>query len=338
MRAESADYARMRPLLERVVRGDVRDLILEREPLHGGLGGCRVILVTARFNRRNGTSAVLRLVVKTLRGEAVREALAYERLAVLAGTMAPRVLAIVRNTNSTELYIQALRRISAWPWSQLSHSWTMMRRLAEFHAAAADQAPELPPWDEQALRSSAETTLLKLEECRFREDMAFLARGVPALRRLVLAQPSLRNQLVQAPPLGCGPLHGDLHPGNVLLCRRSGSQEPVMVDWERARLGSPLEDLASWLHSLQHLVPEVKHRHDSLIKSYLFARGMEPKLTTEFRVAYWLACASNALSGALLHHLVLALDNSLSPTRRTAAIRAARDWIRVVRRADECWT
>jgi hypothetical protein len=71
----------------------------------------------------------------------------------------------------------------------------------------------------------------------------------------------------------------------------------------------------------------------------LRARGESPDLSRELRDAYWLAAASNVLAGAILYHLLQASPNAgLPDENRARAQRAAEDGLRVIRRADECWS
>ncbi len=54
---------------------------------------------------------------------------------------------------------------------------------------------------------------------------------------------------------------------------------------------------------------------------------------------YWLAGACNVLSGALRYHLALVHGwGAATPRVRSAAVRAARDALRIIRRADACWS
>lgn len=54
----------------------------------------------------------------------------------------------------------------------------------------------------------------------------------------------LMSRLHAIPVVGGSVLHGDLHPGNVLL----GSRGPVVIDWTNARIGPAVEDVAmTWL-------------------------------------------------------------------------------------------
>ena len=111
----------------------------------------------------------------------------------------------------------------------------------------------------------------------------------------------------------------------------------MLLDWGRARLGSPLEDVSSWLQSLGYWEPAAKRRHDTLLAGYLAARGLAARADRELRDAYWLAGASNALSGALLVHLRTSRDAPPGSRQRAAADQAAADALRVIRRAAACW-
>jgi aminoglycoside phosphotransferase (APT) family kinase protein len=150
------------------------------------------------------------------------------------------------------------------------------------------------------------------------------------VRRLALQVRDLGRDLHAS--AGSAAIHGDLHPGNVLVRRRAGSDQPILLDWGRARLASPLEDVASWLQSLGCWEPEARRRHDTLLRSYLAHRG-SPTLGPTLREAYWMAGARNALSGALAHHLgEVARGGPAAVLGR--AHRAIVAWLRVLRTAD----
>jgi aminoglycoside phosphotransferase (APT) family kinase protein len=152
----------------------------------------------------------------------------------------------------------------------------------------------------------------------------------------VLALPQARLQLLSATPSDSTVLHGDVHSRNVIL--RAGAEQPVLIDWGRARLGSELEDVSSWLHSLGTWVPEIRRSHDTLLRRYLAARGLPTALLRTVRDAYWLALASNSLAGALGYQLAVALDTvGRSPRERVDAVAALRQHLRVIRRADAVW-
>jgi hypothetical protein len=216
----------------------------------------------------------------------------------------------------------------------------VLEQVARLHTLQPDPTAleALTDWDyERELRINAALTLERLEEAVGRPEFRGLRRGVPPTRRLLWSLPEIRRDLLDFSPFGKGPIHGDLHSGNALVRRRKGRDEPVLIDWARARIGSPLEDISSWLQSLAGWEPEARRRHDTLLASYLLARGMEGRLRSDLRAAYWLAGASNAFSGALLHHLTQLLDPRATNTVRLRAVYSAREWIRVLRRADAFW-
>jgi aminoglycoside phosphotransferase (APT) family kinase protein len=156
-----------------------------------------------------------------------------------------------------------------------------------------------------------------------------------ALERLSSRIGPIRRQL--AAFTGTAVLHGDAHPGNALIPRSRNGARVVLLDWGRARAGSPLEDVSSWLQSLGFWEPQARRAHDTLLSRYIRYRAIGTGLTRQFRDAYWLAGACNAFAGALRYHLSVMNDSSRAPRERVISRLAAADWLRIVRRADECW-
>jgi aminoglycoside phosphotransferase (APT) family kinase protein len=153
-----------------------------------------------------------------------------------------------------------------------------------------------------------------------------------------VALPKLRRTLLNGSEFPVTLIHGDAHPGNALLRGRSATERTVLLDWGRARAGSPLEDVASWLQSLGYWEPEAKRRHDTLFRRYLESRAMPPELTRSLRDHYWLAGMCNILSGSLRYHLWVAGGGAEAPSSvRAESLGAARDQLRVIRRADILW-
>jgi hypothetical protein len=343
MEASAHEFAAVRALLARLDEATPRELHLQRRPLRGGLVADGVARVAARYQDPLGRRRAFNLIVKHLAGEAAREAQVYERLVVPhVSTLAPRLLGSeYPAAGSAVLYLEALRPIRRWPWQAPRAPQTVLERVSRLHALVpnAELVAVLTAWDYEAeLQEMAELTLERLERVRRQPGLETLAVGAGWLRRLIRALPSLRKQLLARGPLGRSVIHGDLHPGNVVLRRRQGRDEPMLLDWGRARIGSPLEDVSCWLQSLGSWDLETRRRHDTLLARYLAARGLEPRLGPELRAAYWLAGASNALSGALLYHLAVVLDDGLTSARRAKGVKAARDWLRVVRRAGAFWS
>lgn len=327
-------------VLQRIAPAPARDPHIEARPLRGGIEASGVTLVTVRYRNHSNRQQVFRLVAKHLTGRPVREAAVYQRLvAAHARNLAPRLLAVEGcGSGDILLLIEAVRRTTSWPWRSLKAGEELFAQLAEFHTAAIGATTLVPEWDYEAeLKVVAELTRATLEQCRKDTDLAVLARDLPALDRVLRALPADRKQLLSERPFGSRPIHGDLHPGNVIMSRRDGQDKPIFLDWGRARVSSPLEDVSSWLQSVSYWEPEGRRRHDTLLAAYLSALGMDRRLTDSLRAAYWMAAASNALSGTLLHHLCIARDGRQSSRQRAAAARAARDALRVIRRADSWW-
>jgi hypothetical protein len=337
MTAQRAATEPVRGWVEQLAGGPVRDARTDLKPLRGGIEAAHVALATVRYRDAAGRQRVLRYVRKQLNGRGLREAAVHQRLAAkYAARMSPRFFAVEPHSPDVViLCIEAIRRTRSWPWGDPSCGGLVLRRVAELHAGSPGAAAALPPWDyDGEVALSAEATLTAVACCRADPDLAVLATHVAPLRRIVLALPRLRRELLSEHPFGSVPIHGDLHTGNVLLRRNGAGEEPVLLDWGRARIGSPFEDVSSWLQSLGYWEPEARRFHDTLLATYLSARGMERRLTPQIRGAYWLAGASNALAGALLYHLSIAADRHRGKARRCAALHAANDWLRVIRRAD----
>ncbi|HEU4631280.1 MAG TPA: phosphotransferase [Gemmatimonadaceae bacterium] len=319
-----------------------RQLRVERRVLRGGLEAAGVAQLSARYRDRHGRERVRRVVEKRLAGPSTREAAIYEAFVVShVGDLSPRLLAVERVApGRAVLYLESLRRASSWPWRDRQASQHVLDRAARLHECVPhdDGMAALADWDYEAeLQEMAALTVDRLEQVRRRPALRRFGGGLRWARRLATSLRQLRRQLLAGGPLGRAVVHGDLHPGNVVVRRRAGRVEPMLLDWGRARIGSPLEDVSCWLHSLGTWEPEARRRHDTLLAGYLTARGLEARLTAELRASYWLASASNALSGALLHHLSVLLGERHSATVRASAAYAARRWVQVLRRADACW-
>lgn len=310
---------------------------IERTLLAGGLEASQVTLVTARFRDRLGRARMFRAVVKELTGWMVREVRIYRDLTARhASGLSPRLLA-VKHTEPDRAYlcIEAVHRTCAWPWRDVALTGDLFTRLAKFHEAAKAGAAAVPEWDFEAqLKRMAELSWAAVDRCRRNPKLQPLARGLPAIERVVTRQDRLCEQLLSEPPFGKGAIHGDVHTGNALARQRRSRFEPILLDWGRARIGSPVEDVSSWLLSLGCWEEEARRRHDKLLCDYLTAVGAERRLTSGIRAAYWAAGARNALAGALLHSICVAEDEGRRQRQRAEAYQAARNWIRVIRRAD----
>lgn len=335
------DQEALSAFVGRQAGGPVRELEMDVRPLRGGLESPAVARVGARFLDDRGKPQLLSFVVKRLEGEPAREAEIYETLlGSLARDFSPGLLGIDRMAEDRcLLFLEPIRPVRRWPWRETELAGLVLERLAQLHAEASFDGKELPlpSWDYEAeLQRSARETLAFLAELPRDGDLLPLRRRLPALRRMVFALPDVRRHLLEFPRLGRTVIHGDVHPGNALVRLRNTQEWPVLLDWGRARIGSPLEDVSSWLQSLGYWEPQARRRHDTLLVRYLTARGLPPGLDRDLRDAYWLAGASNALSGALVYHLWRGMAAS-GPNARAIALHAAGDCLRVIRRADTCW-
>lgn len=317
-------------------RGELQAIELVSSEARGGLESRAVKRVQVRGRDPSGNPRSLRLVVKQLEGINRREAGVYrELLSQLEMRIAPNVLRVEQYPKTgVILFLEDVQATRRWPWRELPSSAAVLQQLAGFHEVSQESAAVLPPWDyESALLKSAVATLEGLQQLHRHPEFAWMRRSLKSADRLVSALPNRRAELLDFEPYGSGPIHGDVHPGNVILRSRRNCDQPVLIDWARARMGSALEDVSSWLQSLAYWEPEARRRHDTLLMSYVRARGHEPRLSSSLRGAYWMAAGSNALAGALRYYCWKA-DAANDLSQRSRAIHAVRDWMRMVERAD----
>jgi hypothetical protein len=306
-------------------------------PLSGGLEARGI----ARVVVHKGENPVGSFVVKPFSGAMSRELEVYRLLKATPQhhQLSPTLLGW-RRTGQTHGYVflEWVRAEARWPWRDIDCSLLVVEQLATLHRQETPlpfQAA-LPPWDyEQDLSESAQSTL-DAYCSTFRTGRRLGKRPmVRALERLVTALPRLRRELLGF--TGTALLHGDAHPGNVVLTSRAATKRPVFIDWARARIGSPLEDVSSWVHSLSLWEPEARRRHDTMLQPYLLARGSAATVSRAFRDACILAGTCNGLAGSLRYHLSVLADPRSSSQSQFASYRAAADWLRIIRRADVCF-
>lgn len=301
----------------------------------GGLESRSVLRLWLRARDPRGSRRSLRLIAKRLDGVDVREARVYrDLLSQLDMRIAPDVLKVEPcSDRGVILYLEDVRARSRWPWRDSSRSAAVLEQLAVFHETTRHRSAILPPWDyEIVLQESAVATLECARRLRRTPEFAWLRRSLQPIDKIVSTLSSRRTELLAFRSFESGPIHGDVHPGNVIERRGAQGAEPVLIDWARARMGSALEDVSSWLQTLAYWEPEARRRHDTLLTQYLRARGHEARLSSELREAYWIAAASNALAGALRYYCSIA-EASTQRAKRARAMHAARDWARMIERA-----
>jgi hypothetical protein len=103
-----------------------------------------------------------------------------------------------------------------------------------------------------------------------------------------------------------------------------------VLHWGRARVGSPMEDLMSGLHSLGLWELSARRIHDAMLTEHRRACGSPDGLPDSYnRSLSWLAGACNAMAGALRYHLAVSADPERAPEDRWKSARAAADWLRI---------
>jgi Ser/Thr protein kinase RdoA (MazF antagonist) len=254
-----------------------------------------------------------------------------------AEAIAPRLLDVTQVGTTVLLFLEWVRPVCAWPWRDVNVAGQVLVRLARLHQWPwkAGTAEGLQWGYDHALHQSGQATLETLQQVVREQGAAQWQAAVPMTRRLVAALPEIRGVLLAAAPHAVW-IHGDMHPGNVILRRGAAGVEPVLLDWAPARPGSALEDVSAWVQSLGHWEPQARRLHDTLVRTYLVARGLEPMLPRDFRRLYWVAGACNALAGALQYHL-MTFAQARTPTQQVKARTLVQQWLRVIRRADASW-
>ena len=301
------------------------DVKVHLEPITGGLDST----VAQATVEATGHAVPQSMIVKELRGNFRREAAVYRLLwTVLDRPPLAEVFGVQSTAEAEYLYLEEIRSASTWPWADTGIAALVCRELARLHALRAlDVAPVDRDYEGELADSAAQT--LEVAEHARDERGARRWRRLGDLRRVARALPELRARLFRD---GVTLIHGDVHPGNVIVTRGTTSRV-VLIDWGRARVGSPLEDVASWLQSLCCWEPEAARRHDTLLREYLRARGLPAWMDPALRQDYWFAGASNGLAGAIRYHLVVLSNRAADPGLRSHACVALRSWERVIRRA-----
>ena len=295
------------------------------------LGGLESAVVRARVEVRQGGGAIpRRLVVKELCGRAMREAGVYELLSRhLEHPPTARVFGSNDVDGARYLFMEDVGPLKRWPWRDSAATVAVCAALARLHDIIFAGA-SMEFWDYEAeLARSADETLSLATAARSARALRIWPR-VGELKRVVAALPQIRARLLGA---GTTLIHGDVHPGNVRVAPNESGFRVTLIDWGRTRVGSPLEDVASWLHSLGCWEPEARRRHDTLLQAYLQGRGAPESLTRDFRERYWFACVSNGLAGAIRHHIAVLCMARAGTRAHANAQQALRAWERVVRRA-----
>jgi hypothetical protein len=330
------DWQHLVTFIERQYGGTLHTVRIH--PLRGGLQAAGVSRVQVQLRRPAGRLHLAQFVVKRVHGEMRREAGVYQALQA-HGTQAlsPRLLDVVQTGATTLLFLEWVRPVCRWPWRDVHTAGQVLIHLARLHQGPWQTAvtPEMRWEYDHALHQSGQATLERLQRVTREKRASQLQATVPMTKRLVAALPEIRRMLLATVPHAVW-IHGDMHPGNVILRRGAAGVEPVLLDWARARVGAALEDVSAWVQSLGHWEPQARRFHDTLVRMYLRACGLDPVLPRDFRRLYWAAGACNALAGAVQHHL-LTFAQARTPTQQAHALTLVQKWLRIIRRADASW-
>lgn len=307
-------------------------------PLPGGLENCGVFKVELLWTAPDGQLCSDQFVVKCLVGDATRELAVWKALADTAAAHAMPAMYGAEWLGQSEAYLyqEFVEQDSPWPWTDTSTSVAVLEALAHVHSALPGNDGSLESWNyDSDLIHSGQTTLALFASAVYGGAALGDRPMLRALERIMQTLPAMRTALRSSGPTTL--LHGDVHAGNAVVRNKRGVPSAVLLDWGRARFGSPLEDVSSWLQSVGFWEPEVRRRHDTLLRSYLRARRLPDQISPELRELYWIAAACNAMAGALRYHLAVMLDSGRTDEERYWAFRALQHWLRIIRRADVCW-
>jgi hypothetical protein len=293
-------------------------------PLRGGLEAA-VARITLRDEARRERQVIVKRLAKGARAEAAQ----YRALA--SSGVTPALLGAVDHGDSTWLFLERIRSAGSWPWRNSGNTRLVLEQLARVHSFGTEAA-QFGEWNYEAeLVSSAATTLaVSLESVALIPELN-IRHELRPLRQVAASIGEMRHRMNAA--LGTVFIHGDVHTGNVILRMRAGRPQVVFLDWGRCRIGSPLEDVSSWLLSLRSWEPAAARDHDTLLRAYFAAAGLPTALTPELRNTYWFAASSNVLAGALRYQLFVARGSRGRP--RATAVAQARAAFRIIRRASE---
>ena len=308
-------------------------------PLRGGLEASGTAKAVVSWAFDSGRRSSISFVVKPVSGPGRRELDVYRAMQHTdASDALPRLLGWDEfGSGESYMYIEWVRSIERWPWHNTEYSQSVVERLAAVHSLPTEPLrAAIPNWDyETELLKSAQETIRVFGQAAQAGTIPGSRPMLRALERVVTTLPAMRVALHSAYPTTF--LHGDVHAGNAVVQRAGGKPASILLDWGRARFGSPLEDVSSWLQSLGYWEFEVRRRHDTLFRHYLEASNLPDRLSPELRNLYWVAASSNAMAGALRYHSAVMNDPERTMHQRSAAAGAVADWLRIIRRADACW-
>ena len=204
-------------------------------PISGGLESV-VARVSVESLAPTRTPIPPRFIVKELRGEQCREAQIYRALwQCRRRPPAARVFGRTMQASSCFLYLEDIVGESSWPWRDTNVSTSVCHALARVHRMWMRPPRIAALWDyEQDLARSAMATLAVAGRARDAGGSRAWKR-LSDLERVVAGLTRMRTALMES---GVTFIHGDVHPGNVIVTGSGHARRIVFIDWARARLAS----------------------------------------------------------------------------------------------------
>ena len=215
----------------------------------------------------------VRLMVKALPQPRDREALVWRFLQEAGDLPIPEVYHIESNPRQGVYgvileYVGPLSETEVWHEDQCRRVGTALGRVHAAYWGRTDELPETFPAPQTPPEATVEPAVRRFLDRMSPRRHAILHEAVPDvfgfLARLLRMPPEFFEERAELPRTL---IHGALDRSEVLFRPHGRGPEPVLIDWERARVGRGTEDLASLLNSLT--VSERAAGRESLEAAYL---------------------------------------------------------------------
>lgn len=250
----------------------------------------RVHVCTVHFRMSNDERQSINIVRKTIPKRWPNEPKVYEELLPEVLISIPRLYWVDHQVGTSALYLEYVQPVEEWPWQDISFHKLVLGQLARLHAHFWNQNDRLASVHWLSENSSAYysrlfktktyqtiSNLYKGQEHGVLGDLtsdliASVENISRALQRILHFLHHQKRTL----------LHGDLHGENVLVGkdRHVNDGQVLIIDWDRARLGHPLEDLSRWIENFQWTAPEITPSRETLL--HIYSEALEVALGGEW--------------------------------------------------------
>src|SRR5919199_2040243 len=154
--------AHIAAFVRRLCNGDPIRIVLDVQPLRGGLESRAVARVQAEITTCRGAPRSFTFVVKRLDGPGNRELAIYDLLAAAGARAIPELVGVQAVSPSTSYLFLEWIPAAQWPWAERALVSHVLDQLADIHAglSVAPLGGQLGAWDYEAeLLPTAEATL-----------------------------------------------------------------------------------------------------------------------------------------------------------------------------------